>query len=331
MQLSARPLLGTAADLALFTGREAASARIRRALRTGLNCVVVGDPGAGKTSLVRVALAVESRAGPPLHEVTVRAGPGSTAGTLLRAVSDGLVAGGELAAPAVPSGVAGDGPLALIARIREQVEASPARVVILVEDLTAAPGLHLFGALRDDLWTIDARWLATISSAQAPGLLRPPADVFFEVQIVLEPLTDDEAIDLLRRRTDAADDRWLRQLVAGAGGNPRRLIELARDLDPQTAGDVLDGYRARDRALASLSRPAQMLARELEALGAAAASDEQLLNRTGWTRARAVQVFGELEDSGLVTHRAESSGRGRPRKVYRLTPVSEFRPPGPAA
>jgi hypothetical protein len=71
-----------------------------------------------------------------------------------------------------------------------------------------------------------------------------------------------------------------------------------------------------------------MLANELEAVGWAAASDPRLLARMGWTRPRVVQVIAELEDRGLVQVREENTGRGRPRKLYRLTPAAEFTGPG---
>ncbi len=74
-----------------------------------------------------------------------------------------------------------------------------------------------------------------------------------------------------------------------------------------------------------------MLADELDALGWTSASDQRLLDRMGWTRPRVVQVIAELESRGLVEMREESTGRGRPRKLYRLTPAAEFRGPGEVA
>jgi predicted ArsR family transcriptional regulator len=47
----------------------------------------------------------------------------------------------------------------------------------------------------------------------------------------------------------------------------------------------------------------------------------------GWTRPRVVQVIAELESRGLVEMREERIGRGRPRKLYRLTPAADFRGP----
>ena len=59
-----------------------------------------------------------------------------------------------------------------------------------------------------------------------------------------------------------------------------------------------------------------MIMVELEALGAASASDKELLDRMGWTRERAAQVLGQLEDKGLVVSSSERQARGRPRKYF---------------
>jgi predicted ArsR family transcriptional regulator len=89
---------------------------------------------------------------------------------------------------------------------------------------------------------------------------------------------------------------------------------------------VAQEHRARAEALENVSRPARMLAQELEAIGWAAASDERLLDRLGWTRTRVIQVIGELRDEGLVQMREERRGRGRPRKLFRVVPAAEFTP-----
>jgi DNA-binding MarR family transcriptional regulator len=73
----------------------------------------------------------------------------------------------------------------------------------------------------------------------------------------------------------------------------------------------------REERLAELGRSAFMLMAELESLGPASASDKQLLQRLGWTRSRAVQVFRQLEEAGLVTSETVKGDSGRPRKVYR--------------
>ena len=67
---------------------------------------------------------------------------------------------------------------------RSQLE--PGTRVIVVDDVPAAAGFETFGAWRDELWQqLDALWLVTTSTAQVSGLVRAPADVFFETKLQL--------------------------------------------------------------------------------------------------------------------------------------------------
>lgn len=120
---------------------------------------------------------------------------------------------------------------------------------------------------------------------------------------------------------------FLQDAVVIAGGNPRRLLDVARELNNGSTKwpDLSRAYAARDRALAQLGRPAHMLAKELEVVGAASASDSRLQERMGWSRSRLVQVLDQLEEHGLATARSvKPKGQGRPRKVYRLVPAMAF-------
>ena len=66
-----------------------------------------------------------------------------------------------------------------------------------------------------------------------------------------------------------------------------------------------------------------MLLNELMDLGPVSASDERLLERLGWTRARAAQVLKQLEEAGLVVVTDEAAdGPGRPRRL--TTPNPQF-------
>ena len=188
----------------------------------------------------------------------------------------------------------------------------------MIDDITAGAGSQLFGALRDEVWQIGAVWLVTTTPAQALDLVRPPADVFFETRVELAPLAAPEVADLLRRRLESRRRSWwlgdrlgigarsrvraigsrrtqddpaelLDAVLAGRPDTPRRALEAARDwVTNPTVGPtgltVAQEHRARAAALESLSRPARMLAQELEAVGWAGASDERLLDRLGWTR-----------------------------------------------
>ncbi len=352
MQLSGRPLLDNAADHALFVGRDDALARIDRALRSGLNCLVVGDPGSGKTSLVRAMMYRTTESAQPLRVTYVRANEARSAADLLTAILTALGPGRPTRSSAID--LLDD----LTAELADADAGETGIRVMVVDDIGAAAGAELFGALRDELWQVGAQWLVTTSTAQSSSLLRPPADVFFETRIELGPLTEEEAAELLRRRIDAPgstgsgremegansgdtddtdDERnaWMLAAVGSARETPRRLLEVVRELsaDPAVGGlgfTTVTGLRSRSAALEQLSRPARMLAQELEALGWASASDERLLVRMGWTRPRVVQVIAELEGEGLVEMREESTGRGRPRKLYRLTPAAQYTPPDSA-
>ena len=340
MKLTGRPLLDNAADQSLFIGRAGELRRIERSLRSGLNCLLIGDPGSGKTSLVRAlmyhAIEVENQ----LNFTYVRANEAQSAGELLTAVAAAIRAG-RTGPPRDGRPVA---PIDLIGLINRDVAqartAEPGPRTIVVEDVSPVAGTEVFGALRDEVWQIDSQWLVTTSTAHAASLLRPPADVFFETLVELGPLTKQEATELLRRRLDEPDLPESADLIEAATDSalqtPRRLLEVARELaaEPAVGGarfNTVRGLRARSAALEEVSRPARMLAGELEALGWVSASDERLLDRMGWTRPRVVQVIAELESRGLVDMREENTGRGRPRKLYRLTPGARFPGPTPMA
>lgn len=266
----------------------------------------------------------------PVQLVFVRANQASSATDILLLILQALGPGGH-AHHRPPAALL---PVELIdrvtERVRERAGEEHADHLIVLEDVTAAAGSQLFGALRDEVWQVGAQWLVTTSSSHALGLRQPPADVFFESTIELGSLTPDEGAELLRRRlTEGVFSQLREEVPASALETPRRLLEVARELTAEpTVGagrlNVRRAHEARAAALAALNRPVQMLAQELEALGWASASDEQLLGRLGWTRPRVVQVMSELERGGLVDMREESTGRGRPRKLYRLRPALDF-------
>jgi GTPase SAR1 family protein len=86
--LSGRPLLDNRADTALFTGRELELSMLCSALEHQFNCLVVGDAGMGKTTLLR-ALMYRAR-----NHVDEPGLIGNYAITYVRA--EGITAGAEL-------------------------------------------------------------------------------------------------------------------------------------------------------------------------------------------------------------------------------------------
>ena len=101
---------------------------------------------------------------------------------------------------------------------------------------------------------------------------------------------------------------------------PRNILAAARDVLVEAADDPtqwVTNLHALQRRATELGRPAAMLFAELMDLGPVSPSDKQLLERLGWTRARAAQVFKQLEQAGLVVVTDEApDGPGRPRKLY---------------
>jgi len=331
--ITGRPLLDNRADAALFTGRAAELGMLGSALEHEFNCLVTGDAGIGKTSLLR-ALMYRSRteaggpAGMTKHAMTyVRAEGITSGGQLLDRVARAVL--GEHYTPTV----ADDAEAALRqlagGRMRDEEAGHPGAPrpsVIILDDVTAGAGREVFGLARDELWRLGYVWVVAARSAERGGLLAPPADAFFERVIPMSALTCGEASELIAKRLGEVPGPWAAAAGRVVGGNPRRLLDVARDVVQGTvpAECVLESIADRDTAIATLGRPEAMLAAELGALGAAAASDEALLSRLGWTRSRAVQVFTRLEAAGLVLAEDVRAGQGRPRKVFRLVPPAEF-------
>jgi predicted ArsR family transcriptional regulator len=84
----------------------------------------------------------------------------------------------------------------------------------------------------------------------------------------------------------------------------------------------LQAQAQREVDVAELGRAASMLYAELENSGPASASDDELLDRLGWSRQRAAQVLAELEQVGFVKGEQRPGPTGRPRKVFAIVPPS---------
>ena len=315
-RLSGRPLLDTRADAALFVDRAGELDRVDRAAVEDLNVLVSGPRGIGKTSLLRYKAYGRRITGQDLAVLDASAltGPAAFLAAAARAV-------GAASLPEQAS--AAD----LVATLSRLAPAHGASRLLAVDGLAPAVAQVVFGQLRDELWRAPLTWLVSCAEVDEPAFLRPPADAFFDTTVRLAALSDDDMHDLLRRRATVEElsDEAVTEVVSLAAGVPRRAIDLARHLllaPGEAAGAVSSVEAVRDRLLdreqivARLATPARMLLAELETVGGASASDERLLTRLGWTRARAAQVFGELEREGLVEATDEPRPSGRPRRVF---------------
>ena len=319
-RLSGRPLLDTRADAALFVDRDAELDRLIRAVAEGLNVLVSGARGLGRTSLLR-QLAYRMAGGQAVRvlDATSWTEPGAFLHRVAGAVGIDTSTLGQTAAGDVVARLS-----AAVSPLGQGTD-EPQSGVLAVDGLSPAVAQVVFGQLRDEIWRVPLTWLVSCAEVDEPAFLRPPADAFFDTTVRLPPLTDEAVSDLLRRRATPAElsDDAVSEIVAVAGGNPRRAIDLARHLvlaptiDADAVTAVRDRLLQRDETVARLGSPARMLLAELEASGGASASDERLLERLGWTRPRAAQVLGLLERAGLVEATDEQRVSGRPRRVYR--------------
>lgn len=308
-RLSGRPLLATSRDRSLAVGVTAELARIADAVGQDLNVLISTRPGGGATTTLhrfaRLAVRELGR-----HPRFVNAAGIDTADGLLHQLAGDLI-------PTV-SVVGSDSAYSMFARYA----GLPDSVIALVDNLSAQLASTLFGTYRDELWAVPVTWVVTCRDIDRAGFLRPPAESFFDVVVDLPPLDEVESARLLRRRTSKAElpAAALRAAVAAGGGNPRALINAARAivLDGGDPASITQASLERVQVERSLSRSALMLLAQLRSLGPSSASDRQLQDQVGWTRARLVQVFAELEHSGAVDVDHLRDGRsGRPRKVYR--------------
>jgi len=304
LQLSGRPLTASRLDGELFVDREQELLAIGRASQMRFNVYVLGDVGMGKTSLLR---RVQAHAEGPSAFVNAAAIDGFD--RLLAAIAGAV--GSPVPDTAVVEGGHPLGPL------RSAVDGSrtDAGPTIIVDDLEPRLRHELFGRQRDELWELPIRWIVT-----GRDRLIPPADAFFETQLRLEALDQDDLHELLVRRAERGDgperERLLELAVLLppllAPTSPRRMLAASRAAmvgpDPASA---LSEMRRQRSARAHLSEPETRVLETLDAIGPTHASDERLLREVGTSRSRVVQLLRALEQDGLVM----TSRDGR-RKLY---------------
>lgn len=311
MTLSGRPLLDTEPDQRLFAGRVDELERLVALVERGANALVVGERGSGKTTILR-------RLSYALRQQDVERAPAFVEGRLADTPRRFIeLVRSRLGLPPVNP----DSPFmdalelpGLVATLREAVPSG--RRVVLVDELGADVGSTLFGRLRDELWQLPLSWVVAVTEDDSGALRTPPADAFFEEVITLEGLSWDEQRKVLEARLGSEGAMLAAQIDEG---NPRRLLMLARAAKETgiSAARHQAALTRRQEEVSKLGRPATMLMAELESLGPSSASDERLLERLGWTRSRAVQVFRQLEKEGLVTSSFVKGDSGGRRKLYR--------------
>lgn len=337
LYLSQRPLTASNADGRLFVGREAELRRLERAARLDFNVLALGERGVGITSLMAQHQRRLEEAGRPCFYIS-----GSKIKDSAQ-VFDAITTGGL-------------GRRQILSDVHREVMGLPAtgsrfhdlvwkitRVegdvfpVVFLDDMHAPQLTHrMFGRYRDEMWELPCRWVVCGLARYRSEYLTPPADAFFEAEVTTGPLDDFVARDLLEARLAIAGAQDAREvdiirseyeeIIKGGGGNPRRILALARESILRDAGENASRERFRQEAT-RLGGTEGRFWQHILAFGPVSASDEELQEHFGVTRARAAQVLGRLEEAGLVKAHHEKQGVGRPRKVFRVgSPRSQSAP-----
>lgn len=325
MELSGRPLFDNPLDASLFAPRPEAT-RLEANCRDGINTLVFGDRGSGKTSLMRQVLFQLREDDFPA--VGVDAAPAEDAIDLLRLIAANLgradFAGDRPLSPAMASLGKVGSVLAAIRALRPEAGWTGPRTAVLIDLPPGVRTVHeVFGRFRDELWQLPYTWAVIAPKELRLNLLTPPANAFFEDVVQLEPLTLAQQEELLARRL-GPDEHTPWRLPAAEKNSPRRLLEIVRE-SLRDGNPPARGFKVRARRqteVARLGRAASMLYAELEDYGPASASDEELRARLGWSRQRAAQVFAELEQEDFVRAEYRPAASGRPRKMFVINPPS---------
>lgn len=326
MLLQSRPLYDNKADASLFLP-PAAWDPAMRAVECGVNVLISGGRGIGKTSLLRqMQFTLRTREEPVAF---VDAAALAEVGQLVVRIRNAVIGTpmpieegiGTMAATFDRAPVAGAS-RQLSRVLREIGQADPTTVLV---DAGSSPGpvYDFFGRMRDVLWQQEHQWVVAVDDTDRASVLKPPADAFFDVTLDLEPWKIERLIDLMNRRLEPKDSESAQLVVASstqAGGNPRKALRALSDAlvhhrDPSAA---FDEQARLLNAASELGRPAGMLMAELLDRGQASPSDTSLQVSLGVTRSRLTQILRELREHRLVTVETErSDGPGRPRAVYR--------------
>lgn len=322
MNLSGRPLFDNPLDNALYV-RRPEDQRLEANCRDGINTLMFGERGAGKTSLMRNVLFRLREEGFPA--VGIDAAPADDALDLLRMIAAAVGPLSIRPGSINPMSVVGLGETGAILdqlrALRSSARSEGPKTAILI-DLPAGAKVHqLFGRFRDELWQLPFTWAVSAPKELRVELLTPPANAFFEDVVELGPLTLQQQQELIQRRLEPGEmTPW--RLSNEGEGNPRRLLEIVRESarEGQPLARRFQAIESRDLEVAELGESAALLYEDLENYGPASASDEELLGRLGWSRQRAAQVFAALEAAGYVKGERKAGPAGRPRKVFTILP-----------
>ena len=330
-----QPLARSRADQRRFVDRTRETDAIIRAAAASQSVLVLGERGSGRTSLLNHVAWMLAAQEEPRDTVIVPGELASTPSQLLGV----LVA--RVQRLAEPTGSAArwiedlralsmpDGPFGQVAQpailmelvdlLGERLAALERPVCLMVDGVAPTVAHGVFASLRNELWALDgAAWVVAGDSVAETLYLEPPADAFFEHVVRLGPLSDADAAKLLRAHVPGLIGADVERATAVAGGNPRRLLRAARDIQAGVTPLGSGAGELAEQATAVGGPLAGALVGYLAEHGPAAASDETMLRQIGASRQRASQLMHELESAGLLEtiELHEPGRRGRPRRRF---------------
>lgn len=328
MQISGRPLLATRVDAPLYVGR-GIEAKIITAARRGLNTLIIGDAGSGKTSLLHhlelelrkdnsSVVYIDGRRSDDLDEMldNLRIQLG------IEALPNPSPFAGFSALNQAFNGIKSQKFVPPIERtLKWLVDKLPTDKfkIVLLDSPERKVAHTLFGQLRDVVWQLPISWIVVADSSAADAFRRPPADAFFDLFERLGGINASESRELLRLREVPVN--YIVDFLFSRATTPRLVLDHARRsiLEPLTSDKLEKSDADFMRRLSEVSRAATMLASELRGQGAISASDKDIQRRMGWTRERLTQVLKELEAAGLAMATDAADGKpGRPRRFYEI-------------
>jgi energy-coupling factor transporter ATP-binding protein EcfA2 len=335
--MAAQPLAQSEADQRRFVDRTPETDAIIRAVTASQPVLLLGERGSGRTSLLNhvawlLARQTESR-------LTVMVSgeladtPSQLLGVLLARVQRLAEPAGsrarwieDLRALSMPDGPFGQVVqpailMELIDLLGERLAALEHPLCLMVDGIAPAVAHAVFGSLRNELWALPgAAWVLAADSAAEALYLEPPADAFFEHTVKLGPLSDADAAELLRAHVPVLGDTDVDRAIAVAGGNARRLVRAAGDIQAgiAPAGSAADEVARRATAVAGPLAGA--IVGYLATHGPTGASDATLLRHIGASRQRASQLMHGLQSAGLLEtiEHHEPGRRGRPARRFAL-------------
>jgi hypothetical protein len=335
--MGAQPLAQSRADQLRFVDRTRETDGIIRAVAASQPVLVLGERGSGRTSLLNHVAWRLAHEKEPRDTVMVS---GEVAGNPSQLIGVLVARVGRLAEPAGSRGrwiedlralSLPDGPFGQVAQpailielvdlLGERLAALDRPACLMIDGIAPNVAHGVFGSLRNELWALGTTsWVVTGDSAAETLYLEPPADAFFEHTVRLGPMTDADAVKLLRAHSPKLTDAQIDRAIAVAGGNPRRLVRAAGDLEAgiPPAGLAADGIAQRAGVVAGPLAAA--VVGYLAEHGPTAASDEMMLRQIGASRQRASQLMHELETAGLLEtiEQHHPGRRGRPPRRFAL-------------